>query len=348
MMNGDFFILADAPPEEFVFGFIGKFWKLDDSEFVRLTNLEEFIHFNHPAYAKSAVNFFLVQETNRRVKVTTETRINVPDPTARREICALLEYRFDRRGVDQNFLVTDRQAPRRERDGLCCGRISPETAAYSCMLNEEKMLLDDFLPNYQFNEVHSIRVHAPIQRVYAAFKSLTPGELSPLVGIMFAIRALPGLITGKRDQGFNDRRPFLEQMTEGGFFILAEKAPQEIVFGLVGQFWVFTGAVNVKISSPEEFINFDNPEYAKTAANFLLVEEPNGYVRVTTETRVYVPGPAARRKFAFYWHVISMGSGLIRTFWLQAIKRRAGKRLASELMIPLPVLSTLYYLLFLP
>ncbi len=190
------------------------------------------------------------------------------------------------------------------------------------------MLLDNFLTDYQFNEVHSMRVHAPIQHVYEAFKDLTPGELSPLVGIMFAIRALPGLITGKRGQGFNERRPFLEQMTEGGFFILAETAPQEIVFGLVGQFWVLTGAVNVKISSPEEFIAFDDPEYAKTAANFLLVEESNGYVRVSTETRVYVPGPAARRKFAFYWRMISMGSGLIRILWLQAIKRRAENGMA--------------------
>src|SRR5438034_1812911 len=37
--------------------------------------------------------------------------------------------------------------------------------------------LDDFLPEYHFHEVHSIRVHAPRDRVYAAIKAVTADEI---------------------------------------------------------------------------------------------------------------------------------------------------------------------------
>lgn len=185
------------------------------------------------------------------------------------------------------------------------------------------MLLDDFLPHYQFNEVHSIRVHAPIDEVYRAFKDLTAGELSPLVGLMFAVRGLPGRLLGKSEAAVHDTRPFMEQMLEGGFLTLAEKPPEEIVFGLAGQFWKLSGDAEVKLAGPEEFIRFDDPDCAKTAANFLLTREADGWVRISTETRVEALGPAARRKFSLYWGVISMGSGLIRMLWLRAIKRRA-------------------------
>ena len=35
------------------------------------------------------------------------------------------------------------------------------------------MRLDEFAPSYEFNEVHSIRVIAPKERVYAAIKAVT-------------------------------------------------------------------------------------------------------------------------------------------------------------------------------
>ena len=38
------------------------------------------------------------------------------------------------------------------------------------------MLLDDFLPTFDFNEVHTIQVNAPSSRVFSALKALTPSE----------------------------------------------------------------------------------------------------------------------------------------------------------------------------
>jgi hypothetical protein len=44
---------------------------------------------------------------------------------------------------------------------------------------------------------------------------------------------------------------------------------------------------------------------------------------LTTETRVHVPDPESRRKFARYWRVVRPFSGLIRVLVLRAAKRRA-------------------------
>ena len=44
---------------------------------------------------------------------------------------------------------------------------------------------------------------------------------------------------------------------------------------------------------------------------------------LSTETRVHIPDPAARRKFRRYWRAIRPFSGLIRILVLRAAKRRA-------------------------
>jgi hypothetical protein len=44
---------------------------------------------------------------------------------------------------------------------------------------------------------------------------------------------------------------------------------------------------------------------------------------LSTETRVHVADPAARRKFRRYWFVIRPFSGLIRILLLRAARRRA-------------------------
>ena len=42
------------------------------------------------------------------------------------------------------------------------------------------MILDKFLPTYEFNEIHTVKVNAPPERVFTAMKELTAAELSPL------------------------------------------------------------------------------------------------------------------------------------------------------------------------
>ena len=185
------------------------------------------------------------------------------------------------------------------------------------------MLLDDFLPTFDFNEVHTIQVHAPSSRVFSALKVLTPAEIS-LLRILFAIRSLPARLTGKAERNIENARPLLQQLLGNGFILLAESPDQELVLGTIGQFWKLTGNVSARIADASGFLAFSQPEYAKAAMNFYLEEVPGvKRVRVRTETRIFVPNPATRKKFARYWRIIYPGSTVIRRMWLRAIKRRA-------------------------
>jgi hypothetical protein len=186
------------------------------------------------------------------------------------------------------------------------------------------MILEKFLPNYDFNEIHTVKVDAPPERVFIAVKELTATELSPLIFWMMGIRSLPAKLMGKSFPGMARKsKPFLDQMIGGGFIPLAEESGCEIVFGLVGQFWKLTGGEKPDIPNPQAFLDFDDPAFAKVAANLAVSVDENGQTRCSTETRIHVPNPDTRRKFAFYWRIISMGSAFIRVLWLKAIKKKA-------------------------
>ncbi len=185
------------------------------------------------------------------------------------------------------------------------------------------MRLNYFLPSHEFREVHAVTVNAPPERVFAALKELTVADLSPLIFLLFDLRALPARLFRKSWGGSFQDGPFLEQLYKGGFIPLAEEPDCEIVFGLVGQFWKLTGGIDPDIPDAEAFLAFDDPAFAKVAANLAVSVDGQGRTRCSTETRIHVPEPSTRRKFAFYWRIISLGSAFIRVLWLRAIKRKA-------------------------
>jgi hypothetical protein len=153
-------------------------------------------------------------------------------------------------------------------------------------------------------------------------KELLPSELSPLVFFMLTLRELPAILTGKARRIQAEQKPFLNQLYEGGFISL-EETDNEIVFGLVGQFWKLTGGKESSgVTNSQQFQAFHRTGFAKVAAN-LYVQPSGEETLLSTETRIWAPDPQTRRKFAAYWRIISIGSGWIRVFWLRAIKRRA-------------------------
>jgi hypothetical protein len=190
------------------------------------------------------------------------------------------------------------------------------------------MELDRFLPTYHFNEVHSIEIRASASAIFRAIKEMTPSELSPVFRLLFWIRSLPARLAGKSNPGFGfvPSKPLLGQL-EGNFIFLADIPDREIVFGNIGQPWKLTGAQAARLTEPQEFVQFERPDYAKVAANFCISEgSRDGRFKVSTESRIYVADPAIRKKFARYWFVIYLGSSYVRTLMLQAIKRRAEQR----------------------
>ena len=79
--------------------------------------------------------------------------------------------------------------------------------------------------------------------------------------------------------------------------------------------------MSLQIADAEEFLAFERPGYAKATLSFYVGEDRGeGCVEVITETRVYVPDPVTRRKFAVYWRLIYPGSAFLRRMWLRAVK----------------------------
>jgi hypothetical protein len=186
------------------------------------------------------------------------------------------------------------------------------------------MKLDGFLPEYNFTEIHKLRVKASPSVTFSAMKDLLPSELSLLVFLMLTLRKLPAILTGRARPTRMEEKPFLNQLYSGGFIPLDETA-DEIVFGLVSQFWKLTGGEEPSgVTDAESFLAFNRTNFAKVAAN-LYAQPENGGTLLSTETRVWAPDPQTRKKFAFYWRLISLGSGVIRVLWLRAIRSRAEK-----------------------
>ena len=185
-------------------------------------------------------------------------------------------------------------------------------------------LLDDFLPAYEFNEFHAVSVQAPADRVFAAIHAMRAGELSPLVNLMLSIRSLPARLSCKSGPRLVDDKPFLQQLFDGDFIPLGEIPDREVAFGMIGQFWKLTGGSSPSIVSSDQYLACEYPRYAKVATNLLVSPDTGSRgVRLSTETRIHVFDAGTRRKFGFYWRLISLGSGIIRVLWLKAIKRRA-------------------------
>jgi hypothetical protein len=181
--------------------------------------------------------------------------------------------------------------------------------------------LDEFLPDYEVNEIHSTRVAAPPDAVMAAARSLTAREV-PVLVVLMAVRRLPALVTGRR-RGAREG-PILEGFLRGGFVTLADR-PHELVVGGVGRFW--RASSEVRRVSADEFAAFREPGYAKTAFNMHAQPSPDGGTLLTTETRIQATDDQARRRFRRYWLVIHPGSAAIRRAWLRAIRRRAERSL---------------------
>jgi len=192
--------------------------------------------------------------------------------------------------------------------------------------------LDEFLPDYDANEVHSTRIAAPPDAVLAAARAITPRDV-PLVVALMAVRRLPArlirLARGRdrasqtaarpatRPDGLD--APLVEGFTRGGFFVLADR-PDELVLGVVGRFWTPDGGIQ-RIAA-DEFVTFAEPGFAKAVFNFHAREVAGGTV-LTTETRIQGTDERARRTFLRYWRVVMPGSAAIRRAWLRAIRKRA-------------------------
>ena len=181
--------------------------------------------------------------------------------------------------------------------------------------------LDDFLPEYQFREYHETVVEAPVDRVVDAARRVSFADMPAAVWLM-RVRDLAG---GRAAQAKPNPRPILDMMAQPGtgFLPLDLSDPREIVYGMVGQPW--TNQRPPRVSTADEFQAFAAPGQIRVAFNIRVVDEGQGRVRLSTETRTLGNDAEARRLFARYWRIIYPGSAIIRRVWLDAIAARASQ-----------------------
>jgi hypothetical protein len=169
------------------------------------------------------------------------------------------------------------------------------------------MLIDDFMPKYDFSETHDIKIRAKAGQVFEAANKVDLSE-SWIIRLLFCLRGLPS--TGIT----------LRELRKSRFEILGEAENKELLLGLAGRFWTLAGDLR-KINS-RNFREFNEKGFAKAVWNFSL-DESEGETRLTTETRIECLDAESRRSFGFYWTFIQPFSGLIRSEMLKTIKKKA-------------------------
>jgi hypothetical protein len=186
--------------------------------------------------------------------------------------------------------------------------------------------LDRFLAEYQFREYHEARTRAPVARVEAALRAVSFADM-PIAVFLMRVRGIAG--RQEVDDGRAFRRPILDVLeTPGsGFLPLDTSNPHDLVYGLTGQPW--RSAQPPPVRTPDQFLAFTRPGCIRVAFDLRIVEEGDGVVRVSTETRALGNDEDARRTFARYWRIIYPGSAIIRKVWLDAIVTRAERGVPS-------------------
>ena len=182
--------------------------------------------------------------------------------------------------------------------------------------------LDDWMPQWQLNQQHTIRVGASPGKVFAAIRTVRADEIF-LFRTLIAIRRCgqegPESILNPSDQV-----PLLDVATRTSFVLLAEEPVREIVIGTV-----VAAPAGTRIAgglTPELFRKTLPAGVALATMNFLVTPDGCGGATLSTETRIYANAPDTLRRFAVYWRVIHPGSDIIRRSWLRAIKRRAEEK----------------------
>ena len=169
------------------------------------------------------------------------------------------------------------------------------------------MLIDDFLPDFDFVETHEVSISAGAAQIYRAAHEVDFAE-SFIIRWLFRLR------------GLSTENVTLRSLQKTRFEILGEMPGSEILLGLVGRFWTPFG--DLKKIDADSFKKFETPGYAKAVWNFSLSPEQNA-TRLTTETRIKCTDVESKKSFGFYWTFIGPFSGLIRMEMLKLIKSKA-------------------------
>lgn len=164
-------------------------------------------------------------------------------------------------------------------------------------------LIDIYLKQASFNEVHSITINGSAEECYNATLNLDLSK-SKTMTFLFKLRGLP----------FQKTR-FLEFTKGMKFTLLEENRFNEFIYG----FWAHTQIE--WIDDKDDFIHREEGFHLKSVWNFRYIQQDVEFCKVVTETRVKCLTRRAKIFFSIYWFFIRPFSGLIRTLMLKLLKK---------------------------
>lgn len=173
--------------------------------------------------------------------------------------------------------------------------------------------LDGVMPEFQFFERHSTRIHARPEQVMQAVRQSTFGEMKSLATLLKIRRA--ALRIHDTEGSLHDKR-ILDAFSASGY--LLDASEREIVM-----FGVGNPSRRPELRSLHEFAHYREPGAVKMAFSFEAEDVGGGWCTLSTETRVLALDDKTRRGMGLYWRLIVPGSGLLRLQWLEGIKNRA-------------------------
>ena len=176
--------------------------------------------------------------------------------------------------------------------------------------------LDDIMPEYQFFERHSARIHARPEQVMQAIRQSTFGDMKSLVTLLKIRRA--ALRTPSHDTSFLKDKRILDAFSESGY-LFGGSEHEIVMFGV----WNVRAKRRPEVRTLQELADYREQGAVKMAYDFNVEDAGGGWSTISTETRVLAVGDVTRRGMGRYWRLIVPGSGLLRRQWLEGIKKRA-------------------------
>ena len=164
------------------------------------------------------------------------------------------------------------------------------------------MLLNKYIPEFQFNEVHKTVVNATAYDAYSTTMDLDLSK-SKVIEILFRLRGLP----------FNGNK-FTKINSDMRFTLIEEFQYSEFLYG----FWFSTKTEWV--ADLNEFIKNSQKYNAKVGWSFCFNQRTDGTTEIITETRVLCLNKTTKFLFSIYWFFIKPFSGFIRIEMLRLIK----------------------------
>jgi hypothetical protein len=193
------------------------------------------------------------------------------------------------------------------------------------------LLLDQFMPEYEVAERHTIRVSAAPEVTFQVATSLDLQHSKIISGLL---KTREFMLGGERSIPIL-LKPLLPWAQALGWEVLAQIPGREVVLGAVTKPW--EPNVVFRPLRPEEFADFQEPDYVKII--WTLRSDPLSATEsiARTDTRVTTTDPGARAKFRLYWAFLSPGILLIRRVALAMVKKEAERLASRTLPTPSPI-----------